>query len=138
MLGSERPWDAPWKQPFVFTEVDCLSFGLFQNKVPELCLSCAVHVLCSLVARWLLWQGGPCGVLATVQAYMMKHLLYGEQHCDINDFEMVQIKAAAVCRAVEPPLSGEATARGCAVRCAERDIVEGGRLQSCDRLVSFE
>lgn len=83
-------------------------------------------MLCSLVARWLLWQGGPCGVLATVQAYMMKHLLYGGQQCDINDFEMVQLKVA-VCRAVDPPPpSGEATARGCAVRCAERDIVEGG------------
>mmetsp|Transcript_8439 Transcript_8439/g.14145 ORF Transcript_8439/g.14145 Transcript_8439/m.14145 type:complete len:159 (+) Transcript_8439:1864-2340(+) len=40
-----------WKQGFYFDQ--SLKYGLFQNK------------------------GGPCGILATVQAFFLKHLLYG-------------------------------------------------------------
>jgi hypothetical protein len=40
-----------WKQGFYFDEK--LKYGIFQDK------------------------GGPCGVLATVQAFFLKHLLFG-------------------------------------------------------------
>eukprot|EP00656_Telonema_subtile_P036629 TRINITY_DN40654_c0_g1_i1.p1 TRINITY_DN40654_c0_g1~~TRINITY_DN40654_c0_g1_i1.p1 ORF type:complete len:114 (+),score=35.15 TRINITY_DN40654_c0_g1_i1:66-407(+) len=42
VLGPERQWDASWLQPLVFCEVDCLAYGLFQNK------------------------GGPCGVISAL------------------------------------------------------------------------
>jgi hypothetical protein len=40
-----------WKQGFYFDEN--IKYGIYQN------------------------QGGPCGILATVQAFFLKHLLFG-------------------------------------------------------------
>lgn len=40
-----------WKQGFYFDKN--LKYGIYQN------------------------QGGPCGILATVQAFFLKHMLYG-------------------------------------------------------------
>ncbi len=33
VLGADRQWDASWMQPFVYTQVEALAFGLVQNKV---------------------------------------------------------------------------------------------------------
>jgi len=51
-----------WRQPLHFTSVETLGYGLWQE------------------------QGGPCGLLATIQAYLMKHLLHEmKPPCDLND-----------------------------------------------------
>jgi len=56
-----------WKQPFFWHPREGLGYGLWQEK------------------------GGPCGMLAAVQATIMKHMLYmGDGGpCDLNDVAMV-------------------------------------------------
>lgn len=66
VLGADRQWDASWQQPFVFTEVESLGFGLFQNK------------------------GGPCGVISAVNAYVVKHLLHCPEPCNIQDSNQIK------------------------------------------------
>lgn len=52
----------------------------------EGCLLCAVNVNClgsfiNAKTHMLNLQGGPCGVLASVQAFVLKNLLFESIHC---------------------------------------------------------
>jgi len=58
-----------WRQPFHFHTAPGLEYGLWQEK------------------------GGPCGMIAAVQAHLLKHLLYGEQgRCDLKNKGQVNEK----------------------------------------------
>ena len=38
------------------------------------------------------FQGGPCGVLAAVQAFVLKHLLFGGKKGDSKKYSVFQIQ----------------------------------------------
>jgi hypothetical protein len=78
VLGSERDWDGSWLQPLSFSEVECLSYGLFQDK------------------------GGPCGLLAVLQAFTLKHLLF----CDEDPVVDIQLPAQVKPRRVRALVAG--------------------------------
>jgi hypothetical protein len=50
-------------QGFFFNDIDDMRCGLVQNK------------------------GGPCGVIAAVQAHVLKHLLFGDRLSSSSDFK---------------------------------------------------
>jgi len=82
-----------WKQPFYFHPLDSLAYGLWQAK------------------------GGPCGILAAVQAHIIKHLLYGDgETCDLNDHAKVkQLRRPALAAALAEILWRAGAHRSCVV-----------------------
>ncbi|KAJ6659342.1 hypothetical protein lerEdw1_019213 [Lerista edwardsae] len=63
-----------WKiQSFTFSDLPQLKYGLVQKKGQE-----------ELQFKHLSLKGGPCGVLAAVQACVLRHLIFGDSHRNSN------------------------------------------------------
>ena len=65
------------------------SFVSFCLSTKEETTCCLPHNRRSLVSNELLFvflQGGPCGVLASVQGFVLKHLLFGVNKDDVKKY----------------------------------------------------
>jgi ubiquitin carboxyl-terminal hydrolase MINDY-3/4 len=67
-----------WKgKGFVFKSADEVAYGLVQIKVSLFC------PLVLILFLFLKKKGGPCGLLAVVQSFILKHLIFGgESYAD--------------------------------------------------------
>ena len=102
LFGAARgpSFNSEWRrQAFAFCDLPRLEYGLVQLKVatppfwamPTALSGHAHFESISVACEWevltpppspLLPQGGPCGVLACVQAYVLKHLLFAQHSRD--------------------------------------------------------